>query len=91
MSAILSVILDIVLDILTSAWFWIAVGAIVLFVILRSIYRKLKTWALGYLFYSRAFSTDGVFVGESLELIEKVENHSWFPLFSVQIEFFVPA
>ena len=91
MSAILSIILDVVLDILTSPWFWITLGIIVLFLILRSIYRKLKTWALGYLRYSRAFSSDGIFVGESLELIEKVENHSWFPLFSVQIEFFVPA
>lgn len=91
MSAIFSVILDFILDILTAAWFWIAIGVLVAFLLLRALYRKLKTWALGYLFYSRSFSTDGVFVGESLELIERIENHSWFPLFSVQIEFFVPA
>lgn len=91
MNAVFSIILDFLLDILTSAWLWIAIGAIVLFLLLRSAYRKLKTWSLGYLQYSRFFSTDGVFVGESLELTEKIENHSWFPLFSVRIEFFVPA
>ena len=76
MSAILSLILDFVLDILTAAWFWIAIGVLVAFLLLRALYRKLKTWALGYLLYSRSFSTDGVFVGESLELIEKIERLS---------------
>ena len=54
-------------------------------------YRSLKLWAIGKLQYERLFSTDGVFVGETLALSEFVKNSVWFPLFSVQVEFFVPA
>ena len=54
-------------------------------------YRSLKLWAIGKLQYERSFSTDGVFVGETLDLTEYVKNSVWFPLFSVQFEFFVPA
>ena len=54
-------------------------------------YRKAKTNALSTLEYDRVFTSDGVFVGETLELIETVCNPGWFPLFSVKMEFYVPA
>lgn len=91
MNVIFATIADLFIGTITSLWFWIAVGAILLFLLIRTAYRRLKTAALDKLEYARAFTSDGVFVGESLELIEHIENHSWFPLFSVKVEFFVPA
>ena len=54
-------------------------------------YRKAKTKALSTLEYDREFNSDGIFVGETLELIETVCNPGWFPLFAVKMEFYVPA
>ncbi len=54
-------------------------------------YRRLKERALGRMQYSRTVDTDGIFAGETLTLTETVRNPSWFPLFSVKIEFYVPA
>ena len=90
MSDFLAIPADIAVDLLTSALFWITVAIIVASVLLIHLYRRLKTWALGNVVYNRRFSTDGIFVGETLELIETLENRTWFPLFSVRIDFFVP-
>ena len=54
-------------------------------------YRRLKERALGKMQYSRAVDTDGIFVGETLTMTEIVRNPSWFPLFSVKMEFYLPA
>ncbi len=54
-------------------------------------YRKTKLSALGMLEYSRSFSTDGVFSGESFTLTEVVRNRTIFPLFFVEMDFFVPS
>lgn len=54
-------------------------------------YRKAKIKALSTLEYDREFNSDGIFVGETLELIETVCNPGWFPLFAVKMEFYVPA
>lgn len=54
-------------------------------------YRKMKLKALGLLEYSRSFSTDGVFSGESFTLTEVVRNRTIFPLFFVEMDFFVPS
>ena len=77
--------------IVTSLWFWIAVLVAALAWLLISLYRQAKLRALDQVAYSRHFSTDGIFVGETLELIETIRNPSWFPLFRVRVEFFVPG
>ena len=91
MMVFFEILADIAVTLLTSLWFWIAVIVTVSFILLRALYVNLKTRALGNVAYDRRFSTDGIFVGETIELIERLENHSWFPLFSVHIDFFVPA
>lgn len=74
-----------------SSWFWIAILAGAICWILVFLYRKAKLHALDQITYSRRFSTDGIFVGETLELIEIIHNPSWFPLFRVRVEFFMPG
>ncbi len=77
--------------IVTSLWFWIAVLVAGLVWLLVSLYRSAKLRALDQIVYNRHFSNDGIFVGETLELIETIRNPSWFPLFRVRVEFFVPG
>ena len=74
-----------------SPQFWIAMLAITMCGILISLYRQAKLRALDQVVYNRHFSTDGIFVGETLELIETIRNPSWFPLFRVRVEFFMPG
>lgn len=76
---------------LSSVAFWIAFLILLLVFLLCFWYRKMKLRALSRLEYSRAFSTDGVFVGETLELTEYLHNATAFPLFFVGLDFFVPA
>lgn len=54
-------------------------------------YRRCKSRALETMQYSRTVDTNGVFTGETLTVTETVRNPSWFPLFSVKMEFYVPA
>ena len=77
--------------IVTSLWFWIAILVAGLVWLLVSFYRRAKLRALDQVVYSRHVSTDGIFVEETLELIETIRNPSWFPLFWVRVEFFVPG
>ncbi|MBE6683531.1 MAG: DUF58 domain-containing protein [Ruminococcaceae bacterium] len=58
-----------------AVWFW----------------RRMKSKALSVMEYGRSISSDGLFVGETLELTETVCNKSWFPLIAVKMEFYVPA
>lgn len=90
MQAFLLIIADVLTTLITSLWFWIALISIAFITVTSVAYYKLKVWALGLVSYSRKFSSDGVFVGESLELIETIDNNCFFPLFSVRIDFFVP-
>lgn len=53
--------------------------------------RKMKKRAVELLEYGRSLSTDGIFAGETLELTETAKNTTWFPLFNIKIEFYVPA
>ncbi|MBR5859428.1 MAG: DUF58 domain-containing protein [Clostridia bacterium] len=53
--------------------------------------RKMKKRAVEALEYGRALSTDGIFVGETLELTETAKNPTWFPLFNIKLEFYLPA
>ncbi len=77
--------------IVRSPWFWVAVLAGLICWLLVSLYRKAKLRALDQIAYSRHFSTDGIFVGETLDLVETIRNPSWFPLFRVRVEFFMPG
>ncbi len=84
-------VLDIGEAVLGNPTFWIVVASVVGLIVLVIVYRKLKLRALGQLQYARYFSTDGIFAGESLELVEIARNPTLFPLFFVEIDFFVPA
>ena len=83
--------IEFVLNVLLSPWVWGVLGLICFGFVLVFFYRKCKRWALEKLRYSRSFSTDGIFVGETIELVETVSNPTWFPLFALNIEFFMPS
>lgn len=53
--------------------------------------RRAKEAALDAMQYGRKISSDGIFVGESLELTETAKNPTWFPIFNLRLEFYVPA
>lgn len=76
---------------ITSSWFWIVLLAATVLILAISLYRKLKLRAIRKAVYSRSFSTDGIFVGEQLEFAEAVTNPTWFPLFALKMEFFMPS
>lgn len=82
---------EFLLRLLLSPWFWGAVGVLCLGGVFLWVYRRLKQWALSQMRYARSFSTDGIFVGETIEMTENVRNSVWFPLFSISVEFFIPA
>ncbi len=84
-------VLDFIESVLGKPGFWIAVAVILGLVVLVLLYRRLKLRALAQMQYSRYFSTDGIFAGESLELVEILRNPTLFPLFFVEMDFFVPA
>ncbi len=84
-------ILDFLRRLLSQKWFWILVAVAVALILLLVLYRKLKTDALSHLEYARYFSSDGVFAGESFEMVEVVHNPTMFPLFFVNMDFFIPA
>ena len=77
--------------IIGSPVFLSIVAAVIIAALLVLIYRKLKLRALSQIEYSRHFSTDGVFSGESFTMTEVLKNPTIFPLFFVEMEFFVPS
>lgn len=81
----------IIKTVMSSPIFWIIAAIIAAAVALVLIYRKLKLWALSQIEYSRYFSTDGIFSGESCTMTEILRNPTLFPLFFVEMEFFVPS
>ena len=72
-----------------APWFFLAVGLVVLFFILRAIYRKMRDAHLYQISYERSFSETGVYAGDEVELIETISNHGFFPLFRVNVEAFL--
>lgn len=78
-------------QILRSPQFWIALLVFTACGLLITLYRQAKLRALDQVVYNRHFSTDGIFVGETLELIETIRNPGWLPLFRVRVEFFMPG
>ena len=77
--------------VLSSLWFWILVLIALSFAAGVFLFRGLKLRSLEQLEYSRSFSADGVFVGESFIFEEKLHNPTFFPLLAVKVQFFVPA
>ena len=76
---------------MNAVWFWIILLSAGLCWLLITLYRRAKLRALDQVVYSRGFSSDGIFVGETLKLIETLRNPSWFPLFRVKVDFFMPG
>lgn len=76
---------------LLSPAFWLCLLVLLLLSLLVFWYRRMKLKALSGLEYSRAFSQRGIFMEETLELTEYLHNTTAFPLFFVNLDFFVPA
>lgn len=67
---------------------WILLIAVVVFVIQAAIYKRLALRKVGY---TRFFSTEAIFQGETAEMVEIITNRKWLPLPWVRIESLVPA
>jgi len=65
------------------------IGAVLLFFILRSLYRRMRDKHLPSLTFERSFSEPGVWAGDTVELIETITNHGFFPMFRVCVEAFI--
>ena len=66
-------------------FFWLLV-AVVIFLILRKIYLRIRENNLCNITYTREFTEKGVYAGDEVELIETVVNNGFFPLLAVDIE-----
>lgn len=62
---------------------------VILLLILKRIYMKLRRKRLSRLVYSREFSEEGVFEGDEVYLIETIRNTGFFPLLFVDVESYV--
>ena len=91
MEGLLYTVAELFLTLVLSPWFWAAIFVLLAWKILLRVYRTCKLRALERLEYTRRISADGIFVGETLELTETVKNPTWFPLFGVRMEFFMPS
>lgn len=69
----------------------ITVSLVIIGTVVVITYQRLKLKALGKIEYTRSFSTDGIFAGESFTMTEIIRNRSLFPLFFVEMDFFVPS
>jgi len=87
---IIEFLFKIILAVLSSKYFIILLLLTLFVAALRSVYVSLKTSALSRLEYSRKFSADGIFEGGELDLIEEIKNDTFFPLFFVRLDFYVP-
>ena len=80
------------LALLKTPVFWLlTVMGITALVLLYHGYRKIKLKALENVSYSRSFSEDGLFMGETMEMTETIRNPGWLPLFRVKLTFYLPA
>ena len=77
------------IKVVTSTWFrWTVVILVVLLIlwILLRIYGAMRNARLGRIVYERHFSEEGVYEGDTVELVETVRNPGFFPLLGVDIE-----
>ena len=84
-------LVDFLSRLLISPGFWITLLIALVLGFLALGYTRLKLSALGNLTYERSFSTDGIFVGDTLEMTEIICNPGWFPLLNVKMDFFMPS
>lgn len=64
----------------------ILAGVGILLFLLYRLYFRLRSAHLGQIEYERQFSSDGVYEGEEVELIETIRNRGFFPLLFVDVE-----
>lgn len=77
---------------LQNSTFWLLLGlGVVGLLLLYHGYRKIKLAALENVSYNRTFSEEGLFVGETMEMVETIRNPGWLPLFRVKLTFYLPA
>ena len=91
MMDVLFTILERIVWLITSPIFLILLFAGGILWLLVLWYRSCKLNALGKLVYSRRFSCDGVFAGETFVFTEEMYNPTFFPLFAVKMQFYIPA
>ena len=75
-----------------SVWFIRAViiaFVLLVLVVLGFIYYKLKDKMAGRIEYTREFSDEGVYEGETVVMIETITNRSWIPLFFINVEAYI--
>lgn len=64
----------------------IVLGVLLLLFLLVRLYLRLRTSHLCNIEYERTFSRDGIYEGETVELIETIRNKGFFPLLFVDVE-----
>lgn len=75
--------------VVASVWFrviLILLGVLLVLWLLLRLYGAMRSRRLGRIVYERTFSQEGVYEGETVELIETVRNTGFFPLLGVDIE-----
>lgn len=70
---------------------YILLTAAVVLAGLYFLHKKVRKTFIGRLEYNRYFSDEGIYCGTSFKLVEEITNRSLFPLFFVDIGFYVPA
>ena len=72
-----------------SIFVWTAIGicaVAVLIIMLMFLYNASKVISIKRLEYKRYFSEDGIYEGEQLYLVEELSNHSFVPMFHVDVQ-----
>ncbi len=60
-------------------------------VLITILYGACKTFCIKRLEYKRYFSKEGAFEGDEIYLIEELSNHSFLPMFNIDVESYVPS
>jgi len=72
-----------------APYFFAVLAAVLIFFILRRIYRAARDRHLSALTVERSFSESGVYAGSEVVLTETVTNHGFFPLFGVELDAYI--
>ncbi len=73
----------------SSIWFrvlMILAAILLIFLFLVKMYGVMRSKRLGRIMYERTFSEEGVYEGDTVELIETIRNTGFFPLLGVDVE-----
>lgn len=66
---------------------WLIAVAFVIGIVQDAIYRR---YGLARTMHARQFSEQAVYVGDTVDLVERIENHKWLPLPWLQVESMFP-